>query len=64
MSIALTLGSLIGVVSGYFKRLDAPLMRLTELFLALPLLPLLLLMVTLFASPWARSWGRRAGHSC
>ncbi len=30
MSIALTLGSLIGVVSGYFKRLDAPLMRLTE----------------------------------
>jgi peptide/nickel transport system permease protein len=30
------------VLAGYFKRLDGPLMRLTDLFLALPLLPLLL----------------------
>ncbi len=61
MSIALTLGSLIGVVSGYFKRLDAPLMRLTELFLALPLLPLLLLMVTLFREPLGQKLGPAGG---
>lgn len=61
MSIALTLGSLIGVLSGYFRRLDAPLMRLTELFLALPLLPLLLLMVTLFREPLSQSLGPAGG---
>lgn len=61
MSIALSLGSLIGVCSGYFRRLDAPLMRLTELFLALPLLPLLLLMVTLFREPLAKALGPAGG---
>lgn len=61
MLIALTLGSLVGVLSGYFRRLDGPLMRLTELFLALPLLPLLLLMVTLFREPLARAMGPAGG---
>lgn len=61
MFIAITLGSLIGVVSGYFRRLDAPLMRLTELFLALPLLPLLLLMVTLFREPLSQNFGPALG---
>ena len=61
MAIALTLGSLIGLLSGYFRRLDAPLMRLTELFLALPLLPLLLLMVTLFREPLGKSLGPAGG---
>ena len=42
MLLALFLGTLVGVLSGYFRRLDGPLMRLTDLFLALPLLPLLL----------------------
>ena len=41
--LALFLGTLIGVLAGYFKKLDGPLMRLTDLFLAMPLLPLLLL---------------------
>ena len=41
MLLALFLGSLVGVVAGYFKRLDGILMRMTDLFLALPLLPLL-----------------------
>ena len=36
------------MLAGYFRRLDGPLMRLTDLFLALPLLPLLLVMVMLF----------------
>lgn len=61
MVIAIFLGSLIGVVSGYFRRLDAPLMRLTELFLALPLLPLLLLMMTLFREPLSKTFGTAAG---
>lgn len=61
MIIAIVLGSLIGVLSGYFRRLDAPLMRLTELFLALPLLPLLLLMVTLFREPLSKAFGPAMG---
>ncbi|MFV0300247.1 MAG: ABC transporter permease, partial [Paracoccus sp. (in: a-proteobacteria)] len=61
MILAITLGSFVGVVSGYFKRLDAPLMRMTELFLALPLLPLLLLMVTLFREPLSQSFGPAMG---
>jgi peptide/nickel transport system permease protein len=48
MVIAIFLGTLIGVMAGYFKRLDGPLMRLTDMFLALPLIPLLLVMVMLF----------------
>lgn len=48
MMIAVFLGTLIGVLAGYFKRLDGPLMRLTDMFLALPLIPLLLVMVMLF----------------
>ncbi|MCT4332114.1 ABC transporter permease [Paracoccus sp. YLB-12] len=61
MIIAVTLGSFIGVMAGYFRRLDAPLMRMTELFLALPLLPLLLLMVTLFREPLSQNFGPAMG---
>ena len=61
MLIAVTLGSLIGILSGFFRRLDAPLMRMTELFLALPLLPLLLLMVTLFREPLSQAMGPGLG---
>ncbi|MCL4132739.1 UNVERIFIED_CONTAM: hypothetical protein GTU68_059085 [Idotea baltica] len=42
MALALFLGTLVGVLAGYFKRIDGLLMRTTDLFLALPLLPLLL----------------------
>ena len=48
MMIAIFFGTFIGVLAGYFKRLDGPLMRLTDMFLALPLIPLLLVMVMLF----------------
>ncbi|MDO5647846.1 ABC transporter permease [Paracoccus sp. (in: a-proteobacteria)] len=61
MVIAIVLGSAIGILSGYFRRLDAPLMRMTELFLALPLLPLLLLMVTLFRDPLSKNFGTGLG---
>lgn len=61
MALSILLGTLIGVLAGYFRRLDGLLMRLTDLFLALPLLPLLLLMVTLFREPLARQFGPEAG---
>ena len=61
MALSLFLGTLIGVLAGYFKKLDGPLMRLTDLFLALPLLPLLLLMVTLFREPLSRRFGPETG---
>jgi peptide/nickel transport system permease protein len=61
MVISITLGTTVGVLAGYFKRLDGPLMRLTDLFLALPLLPLLLVMVMLFRDPLGRMLGIEAG---
>ena len=38
MLLSISLGTAIGVLAGYFRRLDNPLMRVTDLFLALPLL--------------------------
>ena len=61
MSIAVLLGTLIGVTAGFFKGLDGILMRLTDLFLALPLLPLLLVMVMLFRESLATRLGPEAG---
>ncbi len=61
MGLSIVLGTFIGVLAGYFKRLEGPLMRLTDLFLALPLLPLLLLMVTLFRDPLSKSFGPEGG---
>lgn len=61
MLLSLALGTLIGVVAGFFRRFDGPLMRLTDLFLALPLLPLLLVMVMLFREPLSRSFGPETG---
>ncbi|WP_128910551.1 ABC transporter permease [Tropicibacter alexandrii] len=51
MLLSLFIGTSIGVLAGYFKRVDGLLMRTTDLFLALPILPLLLLAVTLFRQP-------------
>lgn len=61
MALSILLGTLIGAFAGYFRKLDAPLMRLTDLFLALPLLPLLLLMMTLFRDPLAKAFGPEGG---
>ncbi len=49
------------MASGYFRRLDGPLMRLTDLFLALPLLPLLLVVITLFREPLRAAFGPSTG---
>jgi peptide/nickel transport system permease protein len=61
MAISVLLGTLIGIVSGFFRRLDGLLMGLTDLFLALPLLPLLLVMVMLFRETLSRSFGPEMG---
>jgi ABC-type nitrate/sulfonate/bicarbonate transport system permease component len=61
MLLALILGSLIGVMAGYFRKLDNLLMRTTDLFLALPLLPLLLVMVLLFREPLNAAFGPETG---
>ncbi|QYZ70752.1 ABC transporter permease [Neotabrizicola shimadae] len=61
MAISMVIGSTVGVLAGYFKRLDNPLMRLTDLFLALPLLPLLLVLVMLFRDTLAGMFGPEAG---
>ena len=48
MFVSITFGTLVGVLSGFFRRLDNPLMRFTDLMLALPSLPLLLVIIMLF----------------
>lgn len=61
MVLSVVLGTLIGVIAGYFRMLDGPLMRLTDLFLALPLLPLLLVAVLLFRDRLAGTFGPEGG---
>jgi peptide/nickel transport system permease protein len=61
MIIAIVFGTLIGTLAGYFRRLDGPLMRLTDMFLALPLIPLLLVMVMLFRDKIAGIIGPELG---
>ncbi len=61
MLLSLVIGTAIGVIAGFFKRLDGVLMRLTDLFLSLPILPLLLVAVTLFRQPLRASFGPEGG---
>ena len=60
--IAITLGTLIGAVAGYFGgRTDTALMRFTDLFLALPPLPFLLMVTYLFRDPVKKVLGPEVG---
>jgi peptide/nickel transport system permease protein len=62
MLIAVAVGTLIGAVSGYAGGVvDHALMRITDLFLALPQLPLLLLVVYLFRDLLKETLGAEAG---
>lgn len=61
MFLSLIVGTFIGVVAGYFRRLDGLLMRFTDLFLALPLLPLLLVAVMLFRDTLRSAFGPETG---
>lgn len=60
--IAISLGTLVGAISGFFGgQLDNLLMRLTDMFLSLPQLPLLLLVVYLFRDTLSRTLGPEIG---
>ncbi len=61
MVLSLVVGTAVGVLAGYFKRLDGPLMRITDLFLALPLLPLLLVIIMLFRDTLRSAFGPEMG---
>ena len=61
MLLSLVVGTAIGVIAGYYRRLDGPLMRLTDLFLALPLLPLLLVIILLFRDSLRAAFGPEMG---
>jgi peptide/nickel transport system permease protein len=61
MAISMLVGTLVGVLAGYFRRLDGLLMRVTDLFLALPLLPLLLVIILLFRDTLRAMFGPETG---
>lgn len=61
MIFTLLLGTLIGLFSGYYTRLDALLMWLTDVFLALPTIPLLLLMILLLRESLSQWLGQETG---
>lgn len=60
--VGISLGVGIGALAGFYGGwLDGSLMRLTDLFLALPQLPLVLLVVYLFGDPVRRTLGPERG---
>lgn len=59
--LAITLGTSIGALAGFFGRLDNPLMRITDLFLSLPILPLLLVIIYLFRDSLRSAFGPELG---
>jgi len=61
MLLSVLIGTLIGVLAGFYRKLDGLLMRFTDLFLALPILPLLLVAVTLFRQPLRAEFGPEGG---
>jgi peptide/nickel transport system permease protein len=62
MLIAILFGTLIGAMAGYCGgTIDNVLMRLTDLFISLPQLPLLLLVVYLFRDPMRRLFDPEVG---
>jgi peptide/nickel transport system permease protein len=62
MLMSVTLGTLVGSISGFFGRtVDMVLMRITDVFISLPQLPLLLLVIYLFRDSLARALGPQLG---
>jgi len=62
MLIAISVGTAVGAISGQLGGLaDSVLMRITDLFLSLPQLPLLLLVVYLFRDTLKKTLGPEAG---
>jgi peptide/nickel transport system permease protein len=60
--IALTLGTLIGAIAGFFGGIiDNVLMRITDMFIGIPQLPLLLLVIFLFRDALRSVFGPELG---
>lgn len=60
--VSVTVGTLVGAMAGFFgKWLDSILMRITDLFLALPQLPLLLLISYLYSDKLKKTFGVENG---
>ncbi len=61
MLVAIFFGTVVGGLAGYYPKLDGPLMRFTDMFLALPLLPLLLVIIMLFRDTLRTAFGPEIG---
>ena len=62
MLMAISVGVLIGAIAGIARGwIDSALMWLTDLFLSLPQLPLLLLLIFLFRDPLKKMFGLELG---
>ena len=62
MLVAILLGTVVGAIAGFYGgAIDGTLMRITDLFLALPQLPLLLLIVYLFRESMKQLAGAELG---
>jgi peptide/nickel transport system permease protein len=61
MLLAMLIGTVVGSLAGYYSRLDGLLMRLTDIFLALPLLPLLLVITMLLRDTLRAAFGPEMG---
>ena len=61
MLLAMTVGTLIGLLSGFIPSLDGPLMRFTDMMFALPQLPLLLVIIMLFRDSLRALFGPEVG---
>jgi peptide/nickel transport system permease protein len=61
MLIAMTFGTVIGLLSGFIPWLDNPLMRFTDMMLALPQVPLLLVTILLFRDSLRAIFGLELG---
>jgi peptide/nickel transport system permease protein len=61
MLVAMFFGTTIGLAAGYYPKLDGPLMRITDMFLALPLLPLLLVIIFLLRDTLRAAFGPETG---
>jgi peptide/nickel transport system permease protein len=61
--VAITLGTLVGAIAGYFGGFtDSLLMRITDMFISLPTLPLLLLVIYLFQDSATKRFGTVMGN--
>ncbi len=61
MALSIFLGTTIGLLSGYIHQLDNVLMRFTDMMLALPQLPLLLVIIMLFREALRGVFGPELG---